>query len=312
MSFLYRAIYDIFVLLLLLIIGWTVDISVAVGTHDRDMTFLTLHMIPSLIVLLLANIAYRPATSTVSASGIDVLRPGRPPGAQIRINDEYTVNIPSAQIWDPVYHVLDGPTTVRYARLNLAPQKYRIKYQADEAYVPYTCFFHSPNSPLPTHTFSNRNGDYLIVTSIHGDDHEDNIDENGERRKPYIADVAICYSNPKPESSFVIWLDEIGGDSPVGTVMLVDGTSANGFLFGGEQQQQQQQQQKLIQKAVLLSWPGMYDYAWRRRVEAGEEPEPSCSLILEDGDSRLRFSPSEPQINLLQYFVGVKCFNPRP
>ena len=195
--------------------------------------------------------------------------------------------------------------------------------QKDDDWFPYTCFFHSLKHPLPTDTFSNRNGDLLIITSINGDDHEDNFDENGERREPFIADVVICYSNPKPESSFVIWLDEIGGDSPVGTVMLVDSSSADGLLFGGEQQGQEEEEenkkkkkrpwslQKLIRKAVVLSWPGMYDYAWQRRVDAGEEPEPSCSLILDNGDTRFRFSPSQPQTNLMQYFAGVRCFNPR-
>lgn len=292
------------------------------------MTLLPLRALSTLITLLLVSIAYIPADSTVSAIDNDILRPSRPQGAQIRINDEYTVNIPSALVWDPVYHVLDGPTTVRYARLNLAPQRFRFKRQKEDDWFPYTCFFHSLKHPLPTDTFSNRNGDWLIITSIYGDDHEDNIDERGERREPYIADVVICYSNPKPESSFVIWLDEIGGDSPIGTVILVDSSSPAGLLFGREGQQQGQgqgqgrgerqrqqpwqwEQRKLIRKAVVLSWPGMYDYSWRRRVEAGEEPEPSCSLVLENGDSRFRFSPSQPQTDVLQYFTGVRCFDPR-
>ena len=209
-----------------------------------------------------------------------------PEGALIRINDEYSVNINGARFSDPVYHVLDGLTNVRYANLELAPLRYR--YSQDRGR--YSCFFYSPMMGFPTKVFTSRTGDFLFRTGRDGNP------------PPYKADVIVCYTVPNPDTTVVVWVDEgrwsedSSAEEMIGRLEFVDSSSPIGAVLD---------RPEYLGKAAVIDGPGM-NVLRARRSRASEE-DIVCWFLNDRGERLLELRPNAPRRMIAQFYSSIRC-----
>ena len=217
-------------------------------------------------------------------------------GAQIMMNGNELINIPSAEFTKPAYKVFNGLKTVQTAIVSRVPMSFRFLAGSGR----YRCVLHLPSYPSITRPFSDT-FETALTPTIYGRD--GNI-------IPYESDGAMCYFMLDPKRTVVVWLSGESLTSEIGELLYVN-LDEGVTVFGDGPNSSTRTETKTVAVAEIVDWPrGEIGLDWQRlaqrRRQSDAPLEPFCHLVTADG-RRTGFTTNVPFEGNPTAFVSVEC-----